>query len=474
MASPLDYVMGLGELGATLGTGAVSGAVGAPYGLYKGITSGKYGTQEGVRIAQQEAADFMARNTYQPRGQVAQEALQGLGGLLTESKLPPVLPEAMLLGQIPRQAYAAQAERAGMAAERAIEPVVQRTMAAGGRPAQLMQDLTQGTRRNITPDELAAFRAKQQGLTGNNTFDPRFDDRVLEQDRLKSMTTTVVPVNEYEIPKVSLADYAGRPFITSMSDRSGTGLLTDINGVTLNNAVERQGGQRYMFENPNQVWASGTKPANDIRDLAQIMKQTTGQDPLYVPWVMSPSGGDFANMTGETMLSYAQAAMSPSVKKSLDNKIKKSFIPDWKGLDDPTSIDQFRGLSDTKRKLMKQQLLDKDFRNEGGLSLGEARLAVADKGQLTAKDAQILNIGEIFADQPIIPVSGHRAYPSGVAGQGLGVSDRDLNIFQLLQQHAKNRGIVDPANPSRPDIRTLEMKPYGGLLTDDLLKSLGY
>jgi len=151
MASPLDYVMGLGELGATLGTGAVSGVVGAPYGLYKGITSGKYGTPEAARIAQQQAADFMARNTYQPRGQVAQEALQGLGGLLTESKLPPVLPEAMLLGSIPKQAYAAQAERAGMAAERAIEPVVQRTMAAGGRPAQLMQDLAQGTRSQVLP-----------------------------------------------------------------------------------------------------------------------------------------------------------------------------------------------------------------------------------------------------------------------------------------------------------------------------------
>ena len=474
MASPLDYVMGLGELGATLGTGAVSGLVGAPYGLYKGITSGKYGTPEGVRIAQQEAADFIDRNTYQPRGQVAQEALQGIGSLLSESKLPPVLPEAMAIGSIPKQAYAAQAERAGMAAERAIEPVVQRTMAAGGRPAQLLQDLTQGTRRNITAEELAAFKANQQGLTGNNTFDPRFDDRVLEQGRLNQMTTTVVPINEYTIPKVSLADYVGRPFITSMSDRTGTGLLTDVNGVALNYPVERQGGQRYMFENPNQVWASGVKPANDIHDLAQILKQTTGKDPLYIPWVMSPSGGDFANMTGETMLSYAQAAMGKSAKSSLDKKIKNSFIPDWKGIDDPTSVDQFRALPDTKRKLMKQQLLDKDFRNEGGLSLGEARLAVADKDQLTAKDAQILNIGEVFADQPIIPVSGHRAYPSGVAGQGLGVSDRNLNIFQLLQQHAKNRGIVDPANPARPDIRTLEMKPYGGLLTEDLLKSLGY
>jgi hypothetical protein len=337
-----------------------------------------------------------------------------------------------------------------------------------------LASITPQPMRMISQEELSKFKAATPSLTGNNTFDPRFDDRILEQERLKNLTTTVIPVNDYQIPKVSLADYAGYPFITSMADRSGTGLLTEINRILLNNPVERQGGQNYMFENPNQVWASGDKPVKDITDLASILKQTTGRDPLYIPWIMSPSGGDFANMTGETMLSYAQAAMSPSVKSKLDKRIKNTFISDWKGLDDPASLDQFRSLSDTKRKLMKQQLLDKEFRNEGGLSLGEARLAIADPNQLTAKDASIMNIGQVFADQPIIPISGHRAYPKGVAGQGLGVTDRDLNVFQLLQQHSKNRGIIDPTNPPRTDIRTLEMKPYGGLLTDELLKQLGY
>jgi hypothetical protein len=337
-----------------------------------------------------------------------------------------------------------------------------------------LASITPQPMRMISQEELSKFKSATPSLTGNNTFDPRFDDRILEQERLKNLTTTVIPVNDYQIPKVSLADYAGYPFITSMADRSGTGLLTEINRILLNNPVERQGGQNYMFENPNQVWASGDKPVKDITDLASILKQTTGRDPLYIPWIMSPSGGDFANMTGETMLSYAQAAMSPSVKSKLDKRIKNTFISDWKGLDDPASLDQFRSLSDTKRKLMKQQLLDKEFRNEGGLSLGEARLAIADPNQLTAKDASIMNIGQVFADQPIIPISGHRAYPRGVAGQGLGVTDRDLNVFQLLQQHSKNRGIIDPTNPPRTDIRTLEMKPYGGLLTDELLKQLGY
>lgn len=311
-------------------------------------------------------------------------------------------------------------------------------------------------------------------LQGNNVFDPRFDPRVLEQERLKNLKTTVVPIQDYTVPEVSLANYEGYPFITSMADRTRTGLLTDIDGVVLNRPVELQGGQRYMFENPGQVWASGKKPATDIYELAKELKSGTGQDPLFLPWVMSPSGSDFANMTGETMLAYAQSAMSSRTKKALDSQIKNKFIPGWKGIDDPASIDQFKQLSDKKRKSMKKQLLDKEFRNEGGLSLGEARLAIADPAQLTSQDATILNVGQIFPKKPIITQSGHSSYPLGVPGQGLGVSKDKINIFQLLKDYSASRGIKDPTAPSRPDIRTLEMKPYGGILTADVLKSLGY
>lgn len=460
MANYLDYLTGAGETAATLGSGALAGLLGMPYGVYKGATSGKLGTQEANRIAEEEAKRVMQQYTYQPRGQVAPEMLQRLGGLLEASKLPPVIPEAAMLASIPRQAVAAQAERTGMAAERAIAPMVERTMAKGGLGAVLLGDLAQGTR--------------SQMLSGNNVFDPRFDPRVLEQERLRNLRTTVVPIQNYTVPEVSLANYEGYPFITSMADRTRTGLLTDIDGVLLNRPVELQGGQPYMFENPGQVWASGKKPATDIYNLAGELKRGTGKDPLFLPWVMSPSGSDFANMTGETMLAYAQSAMGKGTKSSLDKQIKNKFIPDWKGIDDPASVNQFKQLSDKKRKLMKQQLLDKEFRNEGGLSLGEARLSIADPTQLTSKDATILNVGQVFPNRPMIMQSGHSSYPLGVPGQGIGVSKDKFNIFQLLQDYSASRGIKNPANPSRPDIRTLEMKPYGGLLTSDVLKSLGY
>jgi hypothetical protein len=61
-----------------------------------------------------------------------------------------------------------------------------------------------------------------------------------------------------------------------------------------------------------------------------------------------------------------------------------------------------------------------------------------------------------------------------VPGQGLGAVPESRNIFDLLVMHRLNRGIIDPSSPSRKDIRTLEMKPYAGLLDESLLKSLGY
>jgi len=459
MAGLLDYLEAIGETGATLGSGAAATMAGIPYGIMQNIRSGKYGTKEGVKLADKATQDFIKQYTYAPRGQMAQNALQSVAGLMDTAKLPPVLPEAGLLAAIPKAAYASQLERAGMAAERAMEPVAANVMARGGLPAQLLTDLTQGTRSQMLP--------------GNNVFDPRFDARKLEQERLRNLKTNVVPIYDYTIPKINLADYQDYPFITSMSDRTRTGLLTDIDGVSLNRPVYLQGGQPYMYENPGQVWASGTKPASDIYKMANMLKETTGKDPLYIPWVMSPSGSDFANMTGETMLSYAQTVMGKDTKKGLDRQIKNRFIPDWLGIDDPASIEQFRNLSDRKRKSMKKTLLDKEFRNEGGLSIGEARLAIADPNQLNLPDASILNVGQIFPDQPLIMQSGHSAYPLGVPGQGLGAVEGGQNIFDLLLMHRLNRGIIDPSNPSRKDIRTLEMKPYAGLLDADLLKSLG-
>jgi hypothetical protein len=59
---------------------------------------------------------------------------------------------------------------------------------------------------------------------GEQGFDPRFDPRINEQAKLQNLKTIVdtTGVNK-NIPTISLANYEGKPFITSMSDRTAAG-----------------------------------------------------------------------------------------------------------------------------------------------------------------------------------------------------------------------------------------------------------
>lgn len=305
---------------------------------------------------------------------------------------------------------------------------------------------------------------------GKMDFDPRFDPRKNEQERLSNLVTEVdtKPAN---VPTKSIYDLEGKPFITTMSDRTDAGgILERINSVDLPSQVDLHGGQDYMFRNKGQVWSSGKAPVSAILKRATDLKKQTGQNPIMLPWRMTPTGSDFAQMTGETMLSYASASMGKSTKKDLD-KSMKAFIPDWKGVNNPESIMQFKSTSDKKRKAIKN-MLDKQFRNEGGLSLGEARLSIADPRQLNAPEGGLMNIGEIDPSQGMIRRDGVNTYPFAIGGKGVGKLKEDLMVHQLLPEVANFRRMQDVMKPSAADLRSMQMKPFSGVITEGLLKAI--
>ena len=200
-----------------------------------------------------------------------------------------------------------------------------------------------------------AKTVEQINYPGRQGFDPRYDPRVKERERLQSLKTTIETKTKDQPQTVDLTQFEGRPFITSMSDRTAAGgLLTAINDVQLKRPTALQGGQDFMFENP-YVWASARQPVKQIVEQAQVVKELTGQNPLFIPWRMAPTGGDFATMTGETMLSFAESAFGKGQKKSLDKKIK-AIIPDWPGIDASNSIEVYRATPDARRKLLKNML----------------------------------------------------------------------------------------------------------------------
>jgi hypothetical protein len=77
------------------GTAAVP--IGGVAGLYKGLTGGKYGTQEGVKEADTEAARMMAKITGEPKTQTAKDVLEFIGGKAQEYKLDAALPQLLTL-----------------------------------------------------------------------------------------------------------------------------------------------------------------------------------------------------------------------------------------------------------------------------------------------------------------------------------------------------------------------------------------
>ncbi len=301
-------------------------------------------------------------------------------------------------------------------------------------------------------------------------FDEGFDPRVKEQERLQNLELQIEERPMAEKPVISLEDLEGRPFLTSMSDRtSAGGRLMAVNDVDLGEGVDLKGGQDFMFDNPDMVWASDPQVVAGLKKRADILRRQTGKDPIYLPWQMAPTGGDHATMTTEVMLRHAKSNMMKKDQKALDKEIKQ-IIPDWKGVNDPTSIDQIYNVSGDKRKQI-QQLMDVGYREKGGMSRGEARLAVSDMTQLQGRQGRLINVGEI-GEGDIIVDSGHPTYLAALRGQGLGSLDRDIVATQILPAMVDTRRIADPAKPSAQDIRALQMKGYYGIIDEDLLRSL--
>ena len=330
-------------------------------------------------------------------------------------------------------------------------------------------------------------------------YDERFDPRVGEIDRLNNLNYDIAARAGTNNPDaLKLSDLEGEDFVTSMSDRTRAGgVILGIDGVPLYRGIDLRGGQGFMFENPNQVWASAEVPSRKILEMAEEMKRKSGKDPLFLPWRMAPTGGDFSSITGELMLGFASANMGKKTKKALDEAISKYKtkgsiktdkktgikkrvnanlqIKGWKGVDDPSSVEIWKNTPDVVRKEL-MNMMDVSFRNQGGLSIGAARLINTDPPQVNAIDAGFQNVGRIAADQKIM-TSTHPAYPFAVPGEGIGSLPNADNatIFELLPDARygdKQKKVADAANPTAREIRALQMKPYGGTITENILRRM--
>ena len=291
--------------------------------------------------------------------------------------------------------------------------------------------------------------------------DGQFDNRFYRAPNNQKQSPVYRPDTELVVPndkfsRLAFQDLEGYPYMSTMADRlAANRRLTGIGGKDLDIPINLTGGQGFMGFNED-LWVSGVKPIQDMQKAAQEIKDLYGVDPLLMPFRMAPSGGDFAHATGQAMLSFASKYMNKPAKKDLDKKMK-SVMPDWVGIDNPDMINQFSNLPDKQRKnLMK--FMDTNYRNDGGISLGQARLAVSDQDQLKGIDMGFQNVGQLDLEKGINPTGGNLVYPSSFAGRSLGVVDQTDNIPTLLDLNPRkfNRAVFDQ------DQNVTSQYPQGG------------
>ena len=307
-------------------------------------------------------------------------------------------------------------------------------------------------------DELIALAAKGVGVMkpGDIGYDPRFGLRKGDIPRMDGLQVTRESFGNQVLRPLEAKDVEGRGLIFTEADRTAAGgTITDVNGVPMEPPVNLYGGTGYALDNPGKGFASGKGIVTNIKNKAKIMKELSNdKNPLLVPFTMAPTGNDFATMTGSTMLSYAKSALSGKVKREL-NKALKGIDEDWVGVDSPLMIDHFQSLSATMRKTI-QATMDRDFRDKGGLSLPEARLAVSDALQLDADDLTARTFIEIDPDKATVATK-NPSYDESLIGEYVGTAPIPISVLDLATEYSARRGMTGEkfAN-ARGDVRANE------------------
>lgn len=301
------------------------------------------------------------------------------------------------------------------------------------------------------------------------------NNRKFDQKRGEGIDFTVED-RPLEIPSetLSLADFEGRPYMFGQSDRSRAGgILTQVGGADIT-PIDLRGGRDFMFDAPSQgmVWASAPDVVNNMSKQAQRLKDTYGQDPIFLPYMMQPTGIDFSTFPLDAMINTARAGMSKTNIKKLDSRIRK-VLPEWKGVADPTANYAFRTATGDQRKAI-QKMMDMEFRDvPGGMSQAEARVVSTDPAQLVDEGGIVTNVGLIDTSRPLVYDSGHPTYIRGLPGEGLGRLETPVTIFP--QSRLRGRDISDnPTDKQRGDaLRSMSMSPevQEGLIDEEFLRA---
>jgi hypothetical protein len=433
-----DYL----EPAATIASGAAAEPLAGLFGLFGGGADGVARARDAL--------------TYMPRTAGGQQKLQQLGSLLNDAKTalvdnnPPVkmaldaynkgvdyvgeqspatgaalrtLPTAMglLAGGPTGRAF----ESAGIAAEKALEPVAYSVMSRGGLPAQLLQDLTQGTTSNMA-------RMSKADAIAQGYWHPIGDGKKLP-----------MPISEMKFdrtPAGSLAPWQranpesmqGGTIIPLSGDRSIAGQnLNSVNGIQFGSPVYLEGGYDFM-RSPNQqgtVWASNLGAASKLQGAVDRAAGLGDGNVYGVYSAMGPGSMNFNTMMSDALLEQIQHGDKISKKniKAFDDAVRQAR-PEWPGLMAPESRSMLESNGELRHAFVNRMMLD-DFQNNGFPNIAHTRYALTDPRLLDEPlYSSGLAIGKMTPGAGLVknPAVPHKTYDTQLLGSYMGGMEKSI------------------------------------------------
>jgi len=234
-----------------------------------------------------------------------------------------------------------------------------------------------------------------------------------------------------------------------IGDRTAAGSkLTAVNEQPLAHEVTMQGGPDYMRTN-KALWASQKGAANTFQDTrVGKLAETTGQAPLAVYTAMSPTGGDYAHMTADTligMLPSSEISKKNLAKFRTTMKNRGYPIPEFS----PDNIDELRKHllgpeSGRAREAFVQEMARKPFQEAGFPDVGSARFATTEPALLHDPS---LSSGYMFGrtapGQPTVTnPTQHMTYSTQIPGQAVGGFEFPLPKDKMWLDYYRGRAAM--------------------------------
>ena len=332
------------------------------------------------------------------------------------------------------------------------------------RSAFLDADLYSGGRTGTGIATASALRNELERQFGGPIPEIGRDSTLLERvgdvRRVNEMDVEMSAPQLTSFPLARAEDLIDRAYMTGITDTSRPGLerVTAVNGVPVDSL--QRGGFGFGMQ-PNNIdrgiaFASAENAVRAQLNRARQAQSLSGRPGvIFAPHGMVGPSPDFATMSTDIAVPYAQRVLSQSDKNILDKRIregtdsKAALIPDFPGIDRATP--EYLSSIGGKRKSILQALDEKGPQEAGALSRSQIRAIVTEPSEVDAPFGQVNAFYELNPDyyagtNPLDPVmSDHPSYafalsgrPIGLAREGFSIFDLDPSIFGVDKRPAAN------------------------------------